>query len=154
LAQIPVREVAGVGPRKAAELEAFGIASVLDLLEHFPFRYEDYRLRRLEDAGDGEKVTIQGVIHGEPVLRMWGRNKTKLTCIVLVDRFFITAVWWGRHFLKNQLRPGRDIVLTGKWDARKREIAVAESEFPDAGTAKTGTLQPVYHAGGGITLAW
>jgi ATP-dependent DNA helicase RecG len=154
LGQLPVRAVSGVGPQKVRELEAFGIATVQDLLEHFPFRYEDYRLRHLADVGDGEKVTIQGVIHGEPVLRMWGRSKSKLTCIVLVDRFFVTAVWWGRHFLKNQLQPGREIVLTGKWDARKREIAVSESEFPDAGTAKTGTLQPVYHVGGGITQAW
>lgn len=154
LSHIPVRSVSGIGPQKVRELEAFGIRSVLDLLEYFPFRYEDYRLRRLEDAGDGEKVTIQGVIHGEPVLRMWGRNKSKLTCIVLVDRFFVTAVWWGRHFLKNQLQPGKEIVLTGKWDARKRELSVAESEFPGAGNAKSGTLQPVYRVGGGITQAW
>lgn len=154
LDRLPVREVPGVGPRKEQELEALGVVTVRDLLEYYPFRYEDYRLRHLADVGDGEKVTIQGVIHGEPVLRMWGRNKSRLTCIVLVDRFFVTAVWWGRHFLKNQLQPGRDIVLTGKWDARKREIVVSESEFPDAGTVKTGTLQPVYHVGGGITQGW
>ena len=154
LKQLPVRAVAGVGPQKARELEALGIVSVLDLLEHFPFRYEDYRLRHPADAGDGEKVTIKGVIHGEPVLRVWGRNKSKLTCIVLVDRFFVTAVWWGRPYMKDRLQPGREIVLTGKWDARKREIAVTDSEFPDAGTVKTGTLQPVYHVGGGIAQNW
>jgi RecG-like helicase len=54
LGQLPVRAVSGVGPQKVRELEAFGIATVQDLLEHFPFRYEDYRLRHLADVVDGE----------------------------------------------------------------------------------------------------
>src|SRR5690606_25995667 len=138
LKQLPVRAVAGVGPQKARELEALGIVSVLDLLEHFPFRYEDYRLRHPADAGDGEKVTIKGVIHGEPVLRVWGRNKSKLTCIVLVDRFFVTAVWWGRPFMKDRLQPGREVVLTCKLDESRRVRAITDSELSDASAVTHG----------------
>jgi len=154
LGHVPVRAIAGVGPQKAKELGAFGIVSALDLLEYFPFRYEDYRIRDLAEVKDGEKITIQGTIYGEPLLQMWGRKKSRLTCRIAVDRLFVSAIWWGRHFLKDQLIAGREIVLTGKWDARKRQLMVTESEFPGAKSAKSGTLQPVYHAGGGLTQAW
>lgn len=154
LEHVSVRDVAGVGPQKAKELEAFGIVTALDLLEYFPFRYEDYRLRDLTEVKDGEKITIQGILYGEPILQMWGRKKSKLTCKVMVDRLFISAIWWGRPYLKDQLISGKPIVLTGKWDARRRQIMVSESEFPGARSAKSGTLQPVYHVGGRITQAW
>jgi len=70
LGHVPVRTIAGVGPQKAKELGAFGIVSALDLLEYFPFRYEDYRIRDLAEVKDGEKITIQGTIYGEPLLQM------------------------------------------------------------------------------------
>ncbi len=154
LAAIPVRQITGVGPQKVKELELLGIVSVLDMLEYFPYRYEDYRLRDLATAQDGEKITIQGQVYGEPTVQIWGRRKSRLVCKVAVDRIFVSAVWFNRHFLRDQLTHGREIVLTGKWDARRRQLTVAESEFPGSRSAKSGTLQPVYHVGGGVTQAW
>lgn len=151
---IPVREVHGIGPQKAEDLSALGISSAGGLLDYYPFRYEDYRLRDLAEVKDGEKVTVQGTIYGEPVLRMNGRTKSRMTCRVVVDRFFVTAVFFNRHFLKDRLVPGTEIVLTGKWEVHRKQLTVSESEFPGTGTARTGTLQPVYSVGGGITQVW
>ncbi|OUM96423.1 MAG: ATP-dependent DNA helicase RecG [Thermobacillus sp. ZCTH02-B1] len=153
LEEIPVRHIKGVSARREEELHAFGIRTVAELLEHFPFRYEDYRVRDPEEVGDGEKATIRGRIAAPPVVQRYG-GKTRMTCRVAAGRMLVTAVWFNRHFLKDQLTPGRDITLTGKWDRRRRQITVAESEFPDRGAVKTGTLQPVYSVGGGITQNW
>ena len=149
----PVRQIKGVSARKEEELHAFGIRTAADLMEYFPFRYEDYRVRELEEVGDGEKATIQGKIAAPPVVQRYG-GKTRMSCRVAAGRMLITAVWFNRHFLKDQLTPGRDITLTGKWDRHRRQLTVAESEFPDRGASKTGTLQPVYSVGGGITQSW
>lgn len=151
---ISVRQVQGIGPQKAEDLGALGIHTVLDLLEYYPFRYEDYHLRDLAEVKDGEKITVQGTIYGEPVLQMYGRTKSRLTSRVVVDRFFLSAVWFNRHFLKDKLKPGEEIVLVGKWDARRLQITVTESEFPGQGTTRTGTLQPVYSVTGGLTQNW
>lgn len=151
---LPVRQVAGVGPQKAKELEALGLTSVLALLEHYPFRYDDFRLRDLADVRDGEKVTVQGVISGEPHVQMWGYRKSRLTCVVLAGSFFITGVWFNRHYMKEHLQAGREIMLSGKWDARRRQLTVTESEFPGSSRARSGTLQPVYTVGGGVTQHW
>ncbi|GIP32964.1 ATP-dependent DNA helicase RecG [Paenibacillus sp. J2TS4] len=155
LRELAVRQVRGIGPRKAEDLQALGIETAYDLLEYFPFRYEDYHIRDLAAVKDGEKVTVEGTIYGAPVLQMYGRKKSRLTCKVVVDPLMITAVWFNRHFIKDQLTTGAKIVLTGKWEQNRLQITVAEHEFPDRGGAsRTGTLQPVYSVAGPVTQNW
>ncbi|GFN31973.1 ATP-dependent DNA helicase RecG [Paenibacillus xylaniclasticus] len=154
LDQISVRQVKGVSAQKEGELHAFGIRTVADLLDYYPFRYEDYRLRDLTEVKDGEKVTVQGVIRSMPVLARFGRTKNRLTCKVEIDRFLVSAVWFNRAFLQDQLTLGREITLTGKWDGQRHQLTVSESEFPDKGKVRSGTLQPVYSVGGGLTQPW
>jgi len=148
--QLPLTRIQGVGSRKAEELHALGISTVEDLIEYYPFRYEDYRIRDLAEVKDGERITLQGTIASLPSLQRFG-GKTRLLARVTVESMLITAVWFNRTFLKDQLTLGREITLTGKWEQRRRQMTVADSEFPDKGTAKTGTLQPVYSVGGSIT---
>jgi ATP-dependent DNA helicase RecG len=154
LHRIPVSEVRGVGAQKAEELAALGISTVGDLIEYVPFRYEDYSIRDLAQVKDGDKITVQGTLASDPVLQMYGRSKSRMVCKVVVDRFFITAVWFNRHFLKDRLKAGQDILLTGKWDQRRLQLTVSESELAGGKTSRAGTLQPVYSVGGAITQKW
>lgn len=149
LNQIPVTRVSGVGPQKAEDLAALGIHTAAQLIAYFPFRYEDYRLRDLSEVKDGERITVQGNLIGAPVLQRYGR-KSRLSCKVVIDHFFVTAVWFNRPFLKYKLASGKEIRLTGKWDARRKQLTVSESEFP-GNDSLTGTLQPVYSLTGSLT---
>lgn len=153
LNEIPVKQVNGVSALKEGELHAFGIFTVNDLMEYYPFRYEDYRLRSLAEVKDGDRITVQAKIMGLPVLQRYGR-KSRLTCKMVAEDWMFTATWFNRHFLKDQLTAGREIVLTGKWDQRRSQLTVSESEFPDRGTLRSGSLQPVYSVGGKITQTW
>lgn len=149
----PLVKLQGVSSKKAEELHALGISSVGELIEHYPFRYEDYRIRSLTEVKDGEKITVQGTIATMPSLQRYG-GKSRLLCRITVEGMLLTAVWFNRAFLQEQLTPGRDIIVSGKWEQRRRQVTVAESEFPDRGASKTGTLQPVYSVGGTITQAY
>ncbi|TDF98298.1 ATP-dependent DNA helicase RecG [Paenibacillus piri] len=154
LYRIPVKQVQGIRGKKPEELLALGISSVGELLDYYPFRYEDYTLRDLTEVKDGDKVTVQASIAGMPQVHMYGRIKSRLTCKVMVDRLFISAVWFNRHYMKDQLQPGTEIVLTGKWDQKRLQLTVSESELPGKGTTQTGTLQPVYSLTGAIPQKW
>jgi ATP-dependent DNA helicase RecG len=154
LSKIPISDVQGIGTQKAAVLNEVGIRSVLDLIEYFPFRYEDYRLRDLAEVKDGDKVTVQGTLYSEPHVQMLGRKKSRMLCKVKVDPFLVSAVWFNRHFLKDRLRSGEEIILTGKWDQRRLQITVSEHEFPGKGSNQSGTLQPVYSLSGPVTQKW
>ncbi|MEK3884399.1 ATP-dependent DNA helicase RecG [Paenibacillus sp. PL2-23] len=155
LDQIPVRQLKGVSALKEGELHAFGVRSIADLLGYFPFRYEDYRLRELSEVKNGEKATVLGIVRGAPLLQRYGRNKSRLTCKVEVGGLLVTAVWFNRPYLQEQLTLSREIMLTGKWEQHRLWMTVSESEFPDtAKNSKSGSLQPVYHVGGNITQQW
>ena len=44
LASIPVEKIKGVGPSLLEKLHQLKIVSVKDLLEYFPYRYENFEL--------------------------------------------------------------------------------------------------------------
>jgi ATP-dependent DNA helicase RecG len=152
--QQPVTAVKGIGAERAADLASLDIYTVQDLLEHFPYRYEDYRVRDLSEAEDGEKITIVGTVYGEPVLRFYGKKKSRLTVKVVVDRIVVTAIWFNRQFLKQQLYAGREIMLSGKFERARLQITVSEHHFLD--TAKKvpqeGSIQPVYSTNANIQV--
>ena len=69
----PLAAIDGVTPHVARRLQAFGLATVGDLLEHFPRRYEDFRDRKaVRDLKVGEEATIRGEVvrvHAERTAR-------------------------------------------------------------------------------------
>ncbi|WP_405169494.1 ATP-dependent DNA helicase RecG [Paenibacillus sp. FSL H3-0286] len=153
LNQIEVKNITGVSAQKQSELHAFGVFTVKDLLEYYPFRYEDYRPRSLSETKHGDKVTVEAKVIGIPVLQRFG-GKSRLSCKLVAEPWMFTATWFNRHYVREQLTVGREIVLTGKWDQKRNQITVTDYEFPDRGEGKTGTLQPVYSVGGKITQSW
>ena len=55
----PLTYVKGVGPARAAMLEAKGLTTVEDLLGYFPFRYEDRsNMKTIAQLAPGEMATV------------------------------------------------------------------------------------------------
>jgi ATP-dependent DNA helicase RecG len=150
---IPIEEIRGLQPKKIEELHMMGIFVVANLLEYAPYRYEDYQLRNLIEVTDGERVTIEAVVMSHPILQRYS-GKSRLSCKVMCDHMIVTAVWFNRHYLKDRLTEGTSLLITGKWDAKRRQITVSESEQAEQPSAKQGTLQAVYSVTGSITQKW
>jgi len=57
----PIQSLKGVGPKRASQLESFGLTTIEDLLYHLPFRYEDRRqIRKIASATPGEEASFVG----------------------------------------------------------------------------------------------
>ncbi|NJJ38945.1 ATP-dependent DNA helicase RecG [Paenibacillus apii] len=153
LETIEVKQIGGVSAQKQAELHALGIFTVKDLLEYYPFRYEDYRPKSLSEVKHGDKVTVEAKVIGVPVLQRFG-GKSRLSCKMMAEPWMFTATWFNRHYVREQLTAGRRVVVSGKWDQKRSQITVTDYEFPDRGEGKTGTLQPVYSVTGKLTQSW
>ncbi|OEG00344.1 ATP-dependent DNA helicase RecG [Vulcanibacillus modesticaldus] len=137
--------VKGIGKQKALKFAEMGINTLEDLFNYFPYRYDDFRIKDLTVANHGDKVTVEGEIYTEPLVKRLSNKRNLISVKVVVDSLIITATWFNRMFLKNQLKRGRKILLTGKWDKNRLQITVAESEFLDNSTnSKKGNLLPVY----------
>jgi len=151
---IPVEQVRGVGEAKARDLASFGIFSVGDLLELFPSRYEDFRIKELVDAADGEKVTVSAVVMSEPNVQRFGK-RTRMVCKAASGPLLFTAVWFNQHYLKERLPYGGEAVLTGKWDRARKQLTVSNTEFPGSSRVqRAGSVLPVYPVGGDVTQPW
>ncbi|MBM6618483.1 ATP-dependent DNA helicase RecG [Bacillus suaedaesalsae] len=144
-----VINVKGIGPESQTALEIMGLFTVGDLLEHIPYRYEDYRLKDLEEVKHDERVTVQGVVHSAPVASYFGRKKSRITTRVLVDRYLLTAVFFNQPYVKSKLTLGSVVTLTGKWDKHRQTLTVSEMKLGDATRAEE--LKPLYHTKGEVT---
>lgn len=153
LDQIEVKQITGVSAQKQGELHAFGVFTVKDLLEYYPFRYEDFRPKSLSEVKHGEKATLIAKVIGIPVLQRFG-GKSRISCKLVAEPWMFTATWFNQPYVRDQLTAGREVMISGKWDQKRSQITVSSYEFPDRGEGKTGTLQPVYSVGGKITQTW
>ncbi|MCM3589015.1 ATP-dependent DNA helicase RecG [Brevibacillus borstelensis] len=148
----PVSLLHGVGEERAKAFAGLGIETVGELLEYFPSRYEDYRVRDLTGVKDGERVTLAGTVYGEPSVRFYGKRKSRISVKLVMDRVVVTAVWFNQTFVKSRLSPGKEILVTGKWDKHKLQITVSEMTETDSDRAqKRGELAPIYPLGGDVT---
>ncbi|MGV3487819.1 MAG: ATP-dependent DNA helicase RecG [Tuberibacillus sp.] len=149
LETMPVTAIKGVGPETAQDLEGLNIQTVGDLLEHFPYRYENYQIKDLSQAQHEEKVTIVGKVHSEPSLRFFPKRKSRLTFRVFSGMYLITAIIFNRAYLKKNLAIGETVTLTGKWDAHGARLTVSEIQI---GESKNRQVEPVYSVRGNLTV--
>ena len=146
----PVTDVKGIGPEMGAALADMNIHSIQDLFEYFPYRYEDFRLRDLAEVKHEERVTVEGVIHGEPSLMYHGRKKSRLTVRLLVDRYLIKVVFFNQPYLKQKMTVNETITVTGKWDQHRQTITANQMSVGE--NQKKQEFEPVYAIKGKVTV--
>jgi ATP-dependent DNA helicase RecG len=154
LKTIPVFHVAGVGPARGRDLARLGIYTVDDLLNYFPFRYEDRRTQTLTEATENGKdpfVTLRVTVTGKPGVRFRGRRSTLRVPVITEEKIPLTAVWFNQAYLREQFHPGRVVILTGKLDRMRRTLTVAHHDFSVAESMHSGRWVPIYQVSGELT---
>jgi ATP-dependent DNA helicase RecG len=144
-----VTNVKGIGPETTTALETMGLFTINDLLEHVPYRYEEYRLKDLADVKHDDRVTLQGTVHSAPVLTYFGRKRSRLTVRILVERYLISAVFFNQAFMKSKLTLGSVVTITGKWDKHRQTVNVSEMKTGEV--TRSQELKPLYHTKGEVT---
>jgi ATP-dependent DNA helicase RecG len=146
----PVSVLKGIGEETAEMLAEMNIHNVEDLLEHFPYRYEDYRLRDLAEVKHDERVTVEGKVHSEPSLVFFGKKKSRLIIRLLVDRYLVQVVFFNQPFLKKKISLNQTVTVTGKWDQHRQTITASEVHIGPFSQGKE--LEPVYAVKGKMTV--
>jgi ATP-dependent DNA helicase RecG len=146
----PVSVLKGIGEETAQMLVEMNIYTIQDLLEHFPYRYEDYRLRDLANVAHDERITVEGKVHSEPSLVFYGRKKSRLIIRLLVDRYLIQVVFFNQPYLKKKIDINQTVTVTGKWDQHRQTITASEIHIGSQIQGKE--LEPVYNVKGKLTV--
>jgi len=152
-----VTELPGVGPRIEASLGDLGIASLADMISHYPSRHEDLsNVKRISELRVGERATIFGTVVstrpvGKPI-----RGRAPGFSVQLYDGTgYIPVTVWGRSWLLNQLLPEVRVVASGEVQSRygiqivAKSIEVVHDPGADEGP-HAGRFVPVYPVNKGI----
>jgi ATP-dependent DNA helicase RecG len=148
----PIQFVKGVGPSKAEALAKAGIRTVYDLLLYLPFRYED-RSRRLKirDLQPDQEATVEVEVVALRVKNTRRRNFKIVEAVAKDETGQLKAVWFNQEYLKETLKPGRRVLLFGKFERTGftlfPEVKNPQYELVEAGqddTTHAGRIVPVY----------
>ncbi len=124
----PVQYVGGVGPRRAEQFKALGIESVADLLEHLPFRYElRPKSQPIGHLVEGETATIVGRVNR--VASRGGFSRPSIIADVVDATGQCRARWFNAPYVRDQLRVGDTIRLTGKVTSDERRGVFVNPSF-------------------------
>ncbi|WP_323755623.1 ATP-dependent DNA helicase RecG [Roseivirga sp.] len=141
--------IKGVGPQKAALIGAeIGLFTYGDLIQHYPFRYEDRtKFYPIEEVhGDMPFVQVKGKIRRiETVGEM---RKKRLVAHFEDGTGTLELVWFkGIQFVAKKIQLGVEYVVFGKPAVFGRKISIAHPELEVLTTQneKASFLQPVYH---------
>ncbi len=157
----PLKEVIG-GKTAAALNKAFGMNTVLDLLEHYPRRYaERGQLTDLQTLSEGESVTIMATIDSVTVRQMKARRGSILEAVVTDGRGHISVTFFNQKWREREFRAGRSGLFAGQISTYrgKRQLAHPQcillpegvDDDPDAVAAFAGAVIPVYPSSASIT---
>jgi ATP-dependent DNA helicase RecG len=152
----PVTTLPGISTSYRSRLERLGISTVGDLLYHFPHRYDDYStLKSISKLEYSEETTIIGTIWETNTRKSRGGG-TIVSSIIADASGTIEAVWFNQPYLVRQLRPGRQIVLSGKVDEYLGRLTLQSPAWEplERELIHTGRLVPIYPLTSGVTARW
>jgi ATP-dependent DNA helicase RecG len=154
--------VKGVGPARAAMLEAKGLSTVEDLLAYPPFRYEDRtNVKTIAQLAPGEMATVIAEVRSAK-LSTFRRRDLGLFEATFTDasRAVLLVKWFHAAYLADVLQPGQRVALYGKveYDSYAGQLSMVHPEYEilseedEADAAlHVGRVVPIYEAAGKIT---
>ncbi len=146
--ETPVEYLKGVGPQRSALLnKELNIFTFGDLIQHYPFRYEDrtkfYAISELNE--EMPYVQIKGTVVKKELIGVG--VKKRLVAQFKDDSGTSELVWFqGIKWMLEKVKPGSEYVVFGKpvRYGKKYSMAHPEIEPLTSGNEKGGYLHPVY----------
>ena len=151
---LPIRAALPELARHAPMLLRLGIASPRQALFYLPFRYDDFsELRPLAELIPDEKQSALVRVDSIKVEKGFGRRPQRVIAQVSDTSGSAEAIWFGRRFVETKLRPGTEIVLSGKVNERGWRRQFTSPDFSPAGheSIHTARVVPVYPLTTGVT---
>ncbi len=92
-------------------LHAMGIMTLLDVIHHFPYRYEE--IVECWPGDETGKITVEGTVINAPKVFFKGRFSRLSVSVEIKGEEYQVAIF-NRHFLRSQLVVGKVVTIIGK----------------------------------------
>lgn len=163
--ELVIADLPGVPTKTKKGLENLKIATIRDLLAHYPRRYEDRRDFDAWPTGPIEKaVCIHGEVTDVGVRRFGGgRNQSyfeatleSMADIALGGPIYLR--WFNMPFMSKVIAAGQELVVYGQPKISGKKLTIAHPDYeiidPAAAGDETihmGRITPIYPASSGVT---
>ncbi|MEO8078459.1 MAG: ATP-dependent DNA helicase RecG, partial [Acidobacteriota bacterium] len=163
----PLQFLKGVGPRRAADLQRVGLATVEDLLYRFPTRYEDRgSFQTIAALRPGESASVVGEVLSCGI-RPTRRPRFRIFEMLVRDQTgALRAVFFNQPFLNDVFHPHQRVILFGRLELTSHGLQLQNPQYEilrqdgdgdaaaaetDDDTLHTGRIVPVYEKTGTLT---
>jgi ATP-dependent DNA helicase RecG len=157
--QTPLRQLNGIGPKRAAQLENFGLITVEHLLYHLPFRYQDRRsIKKLSETAVGSEDSFLGQIVALEKKYIPRRRRQILLATIKDDTGSMALVWYrAPAYLADKLARGQTLLVYGRVEQgmgwQKRMIHPDFEVLETVDDARLQRILPIYLRPGGLPLS-
>ncbi|MHA8138444.1 ATP-dependent DNA helicase RecG [Lactobacillaceae bacterium Scapto_B20] len=112
----------GVGPKKQVALKSLGINTINDLLNYFPFRYNDFNVQKLAQLPEQAQVTLKGQVIDAPSVFRYGYKKNRLTFQMVVENAVVKVTFFNQPWLKKQIEANHPIIVYGRFERQSMSL--------------------------------
>jgi len=153
--------VKGVGPARAAMLEAKGLTVAEDLLTYAPFRYEDRsNVKPIRELAPGEMATVIAEVRSTKVSGFKRKNLGMFQAAFSdASGAALVCKWFHGAYLADVFSAGQRVALYGKveFDSYSGHMGIMHPEYEiladeEGGDSSlhTGRIVPIYEAAGKV----
>lgn len=131
------------------KLRSLGIKTYFDLINYFPFRYDDYTtISNLSSVQEGEIVTIKGQI--QSIKNQFVKSRFSIQKVEIFDGTDkINLIWFNQYYLNRLLKEGAYLSVSGEVKLRGKKLQIFPKNYEilhsfNQQTIHTGRIAPVY----------
>ncbi len=143
LAEVPITQLKGVGPKGSESLAKIDVGTVLDLLTYYPRRYIDRTNQAaIDELAVGEQAMV--LVSVVNVASRQTRNRRRMVIVDVTDGTGkLRVTFFNQAWRERQLQPGTHAVLFGKLEVFSGRRGMT-NPIVDLVGDKTGRIIPVY----------
>ena len=144
-----LEKIEGIGPKTKELLEKLQIYTIEDLVNHYPFRYEILKRSNLNELKDGDKITIDGVIEGQPTIIYLSPKMKKIIFRINTGTNILNITIYNRVHLIDSLKITKMVTIIGKYDKLKNTVIASDIRLERLPLAPQ--IESIYYTTNGLS---
>ena len=149
-----LRFVKGIGEKRAKLLMKLGVSCVNDLVNYFPYRYEDRRgSSSIRDLLDGEKIAVKATVATEPRTAYIRKGMEITRFRVLDESALLEIVYFNQKYAAGKIHVGEEYLFFGtvKIDAHGKKQMINPVVEKAEEKKEIGCIVPIYRLTTGLS---
>ena len=144
-----LENIEGIGPKTKELLEKIQIYNVEDLINHYPFRYEVVRRSDVNELKDGDKITIDGVVEGQPTIIYLSPKLKKIIFRINTGTNILNITVYNKVYLMDNLKTTKVVTVVGKYDKLKNTVVASDVRMERLPSSPK--IESVYYTTNGLS---